>query len=65
MLYPQNGLRGNGFRMYCDLQAISHEIQEGAMLSNLTSPSQALNVTVEYTVEFLILNIEEFLKQID
>lgn len=51
--------------MYCDLQAISHEIQEGAMLSNLTSPSQALNVTVEYTVEFLILNIEEFLKQID
>lgn len=35
------------------------------MLSNLTSPSQALNVTVEYTVEFLILNIEEFLKQID
>lgn len=44
MLYPQNGLRGNGFRMQCDLQAISHGIREGAVLSNLTTPSGALNV---------------------
>lgn len=44
MLYPQNGLRGNGFRMLCDLQAISHRIQEGTELSNLTTSSQALNV---------------------